>query len=268
MMGEAILHRGGVPGRVPDALILFPRVRDTRPPIVLVHGIMRDVETMAEAFRPVVEAVGRTLVLPVFSRKHWPRYQRAACPARADHALLKLMTALAEEGHIASGRFALSGFSGGAQFAHRFAWAYPGRVDRLAVASAGWWTFPDAAPYPYGMGAAQEGPAAAPFWMQANLRAFLDRDIVVRVGADDRIVDDNTRSGRRIDAQQGRDRVARARAWVSALRRVARAQGLPDRIDFAELPGCGHDFSACVAAGLDTAFVPTPPLPWIEGQVA
>lgn len=167
------------------------------------------------------------------------------------------MQAIEAQDRIASGPFDLSGFSGvGAQFSHRFAWLYPTVVRRLALASAGWWTFPDMAPFPYGIGKPAEGPAATPFWLESNLRAFLDREIVVRVGAEDRIADKNTRSGPRIDAQQGRNRVDRARAWVAARRNEIHLHGLPDRLDYAEFPGCGHDFSACVEAGLDDVFIP------------
>ena len=49
-------------------------------------------------------------------------------------------------------RFYLTGYSGGAQFAHRYAFAYPRRVAALAVCAAGWYTFPDPGlVYPHGL---------------------------------------------------------------------------------------------------------------------
>jgi poly(3-hydroxybutyrate) depolymerase len=39
----------------------------------------------------------------------------------------------------------LSGYSGGGQFVHRFMLVHPGRVARVAVGAAGWYTFPDPA---------------------------------------------------------------------------------------------------------------------------
>jgi pimeloyl-ACP methyl ester carboxylesterase len=236
--------RPGVPGLVPDAWIVGP-ARATAPPVVAVHGITRGVEEMASLLLPRARATGRTVVLPHFPKTHWPRYQRAACKRGADLALLRLMSALERQGRVVAGAFDLAGFSGGAQFAHRFAWLHPDRVGRLCAASPGWWTFPDAeAAWPYGM-------AGAPR-LAANLRRFLDRRIVVCVGSDDVARDANLRKGAGIDARQGPTRVARARRWCAMAEARAREVGLEPAISLRMLQGCGHDFAACVTdAGLD-----------------
>ncbi|WP_439154407.1 hypothetical protein [Yoonia sp.] len=267
-MKIATEFRSGISGRVPDALILHPSQCRHDQPLVSVHGIARDVHEMARCLAPMAEATGRMVVLPIFDRDHWPQYQRAACRNRADQAFLDLLTALESEDRIAKGPVDLAGFSGGAQFAHRFTWLYPHRIRRLTVSSAGWWTFPDEAAFPYGMGPSKEGPKAASLWLRTNLRAFLDRDIVIRVGAQDCTVDVNTRSGPRIDAQQGHDRLTRAYRWAAALSDAAKDHGLPDRIDFDVLAGCGHDFTACATAGLTKIFLPGACLPERERNVA
>jgi pimeloyl-ACP methyl ester carboxylesterase len=248
MESIAPTFRPGIPGLVPDAWIIGPAVPKA-PPVVVVHGITRDVETMARHLLPRARAIGRTLVLPHFSVGEWPRYQRAACNRRADWALLLLMSALEDEGHIAGARFDLSGFSGGAQFAHRFAWLYPDRVGRLCATAPGWWTFPDPqAAWPFGM--------KREFRLAANLRRFLDRRIVVCVGGDDVARDDNLRQGAEIDAQQGATRVARARRWCAMAEARAREAGLDPAISLRVLQGCGHSFADCVThAGLDRDFV-------------
>ena len=58
------------------------------------------------------------------------------------------------------GRVDLVGFSGGAQFAHRFAMLYPGCVRRVVVAAAGWYTYIDPS-RPFPLAAAPATPAAA-----------------------------------------------------------------------------------------------------------
>lgn len=240
--------RQGVPGLVPDAWIVGPAMPKA-PPVVVVHGITRGAEAMAGLLLHRARATGRTLVLPHFSLHEWPRYQRGACKRRADWALLRLMAALEEEGRIGAGPFDLSGFSGGAQFAHRFAWLYPDRVGRLCATAPGWWTFPDPqAAWPYGM--------KRDFRLAANLRRFLDRRIVVCVGGDDVTRDDNLRKGARIDAQQGPTRVARAKRWCAMAETRAREAGLDPAISLRVLQGCGHSFAECVThAGLDRDFV-------------
>lgn len=251
-----VTFRHGIPGLIPDAWIVGPTADDMLPPLVAVHGITRGVDEMVTLLAPRAQTTGRTIVVPHFDRASWPRYQRAACSQRADWALLRLMSALRQERRVGHGRFDLSGFSGGAQFAHRFAWLYPDMVGRLCATAPGWWTFPDTrASWPYGIGAGRTG--AESFRLRANLRRFLDREIVVCVGSDDVERDANLRQGPGIDDQQGTTRVQRARRWCAAAEAAARAEGLQPDITLRVLQGCGHSFAECVAhGGLDRDFAP------------
>jgi pimeloyl-ACP methyl ester carboxylesterase len=226
-------------------------------PLVALHGIGRDAAGQARQLAARAASQGRVVVAPLFPVAHFPRYQRARCPAGADRALLALLDALVMEGEIAPGPVDLAGYSGGAQFAHRFAWLHPHRAGRLTLTAAGWWLFPDAAPYPYGLGVPErDRDRAAARWSAANLPAFLDRDIAVAVGAADNVPDANTRRGPAIDAQQGLDRLSRARRWVAAVNAAASTRGLPPPARLTVLSGAGHDFGQCIAAGLDRVIFP------------
>lgn len=223
--------------------------------MVAVHGISRDAEGMARLLAPMAARTGRTVIAPHFDKPNWPRFQLAYCKNRADLALLRLLGSLKKDGIIPPGIPDLAGFSGGAQFAHRFAWLYPDRVGRLCLSSAGWWTFPETARWPMGMGATRRQPLFQ-FWLSANLPAFLDRQIVVRVGELDNIPDSNTRRDPELDARQGQDRVTRATLWAGALRDAALTHRIKPDINFAVLPGCGHSVADCVTkGGLDADFL-------------
>ena len=256
-MGNAhIALRPGVPGHVPNAWIISPVGSTEAPPVVAVHGITRNIEAMVQGLAPRAQATGRTIVVPHFCETYWPRYQRASCKRRSDWGLLRLMTALRDEGRVGEGRFDLSGFSGGAQFAHRFAWLYPQLVGSLCATAPGWWTFPDPkVSWPLGIGS--NGVSATGFQFSTNMRRFLDRRILVCVGSDDVARDQNLRKDPDIDAQQGTTRVERARRWCAAAEASARAVGLKPTISLRILQGCGHSFTDCVKHGrLDDAFVP------------
>lgn len=256
MVAALPTFRPGIPGLIPDAWVVGSHCGPAMPAVVAVHGIARGVEEMVSHLLPRAIATGRTLVVPHFDVAHWPRYQQAACGKRADWALLRLMAALRKEGHVGDAPFDLSGFSGGAQFAHRFAWLYPDKVDRLCLTAPGWWTFPDAAvAWPQGIGATQDGRGHG-FQCSANLRRFLDRRIIVCVGSDDVERDDNLRQGAQIDTQQGPNRLARAQRWCAEAETRARALGLTPAISFHLLQGCGHSFVECVTrGGLDHDFI-------------
>lgn len=239
------------------------------PALVAVHGIRRGVEEQAALFAPRAAALGRVVIAPLFDPRRWPRYQRLG--DGADSALLGLLDRLGDDAVPPLDRFDLFGFSGGAQFAHRFAMLHPERIGRLCLASAGWYTFPDTSPYPYGLGAPGAGSSARTARMQARLNAFLRLPIDVCVGERDKRRDANTRCGHDIDRQQGRDRRARASRWSEALAIEAAVRGVASRVRFTVLPRCGHDFRRCVQrGGLDEQVLREPIAPprWLLSEFA
>lgn len=56
---------------------------------------------------------------------------------RFDLILLNMLEEIRERYGVANGGFMLGGFSGGAQFAHRFAYLHPGHVQALSLAAPG-----------------------------------------------------------------------------------------------------------------------------------
>ncbi len=240
-------------------LALPHRISSEAPPLVAVHGIRRGARDQAELFAARAAALGRPVIAPLFDEENWRRYQQVVRKKRADLALLALLTELRSADIWRTPSFDLAGFSGGAQFAHRFAMLYPELVARLTVASAGWFTFPDDAPFPYGLAARPGRPDDWGPQLAAGLDRFLRLPIQVCVGAEDNVTDINTRSGPKIDRQQGKDRVTRATRWAEALREAARERGIAPRVALAVLSGCGHEFRACVLkGGLDRWVLPAP----------
>lgn len=233
--------------------------------LVAIHGIRRGAQEQAALFAARASALGRHVIAPLFDAENWPAYQRLGRTRRGDLALLGLVQHLQSEGIGQPGRVDLFGFSGGAQFAHRFAMLHPQRIGRLSVAAAGWYTFPDAAAYPYGLG---ERPGRPDDWgprMQAALDGFLRLPIRVCVGAKDNVRDPSTRGGEAIDRQQGRDRRARAARWTEALEIAAAVRGIVPRIGLSVLLGVGHDFRECITrGGLADLVLPEPAegAPW------
>lgn len=251
-------------------LSLPDRPAKTAPPLVAIHGIKRAARQQAALLGARAAANGQAVIAPMFDEKNWPRYQQLVKKGRADRALIKLIAALRAEGIIGDGLtedgpIELCGFSGGAQFSHRFAMLYPEKISRLTTASAGWYTFPDAAPFPYGFGPKDGSRRASNKrdWgahMAKNLERFLRIPINVVVGSKDSVPDLNTRSCGDINQQQGRTRLARAANWADALKREAEKRGILAQIDFTVLPGCGHDFRQCVEkGGLDRFIIPNLP---------
>ncbi len=227
------------------------------PPLVAIHGIRRGAKAQAKLFGARAAARGRPVIAPLFSERDWPRYQQVVRNKRADLALLALMMELRLANIWTTRTFELVGYSGGGQFVHRFAMLYPQMVDRLTVVSAGWFTFPDDAAFPYGLAAR---PGRTDDWgprLAAGLNRFLQLPIQVCVGAQDNVADANTRNTPQIDEQQGADRMTRAKRWATALQEAAGARGIRPQVSFKVLPNCGHDFVDCIQhGGLDRLVLP------------
>lgn len=245
------------PGALDCWLALPTEIAEDASPLVAVHGIRRGAQSQAELLGARAASQGRPVIAPLFDERAWPRYQRVVHGGRADLALLALMRELRLAGIWQTPTFELSGFSGGAQFAHRFAMLYPQFVSRLTAVAAGWYTFPDTAPYPRGLAVR---PGRSDDWgprFAAGLDRFLRIPIQVCVGERDCVPDSKTRGGASIDAHQGKDRVTRASRWAEALNAAAVARGITAQIAFQRLPGCGHDFGDCVRdGGLDHVVLP------------
>lgn len=232
---------------VPYYLYVPSRIDPAARPLVAVHGISRGAEEHLEAFAPWAERSGRILIAPLFSKEQCKRYQQVVVDrCQADRALFAVLREVSAATGVDVGRVDLFGFSGGAQFAHRFALLHPERVALLAISSAGWYTLPDSVQaYPYALAPA---PGNAQRF-RPKLTAFLKIPTLVLVGEHDTERDAALRKKGRIDERQGLTRVERAARWSQALRAAAERAGIAARIRFRTLPGCGHSFEDCVENG-------------------
>lgn len=228
--------------------VRLPRAADPGRVLVAVHGISRQSESMIRWLGEIADEFGYSILAPHFSNRDFRGYQRLGGirGGRADSALLamiddaeQMIPGLSQE------RFFLFGFSGGAQFAHRFMLLQGHRVAAMAVAAAGWYTPLDyAQKFPWGLGTGRRLKGAT-----LSARKLVSAPSLTMVGVDDVGQDKNLRLDPRIDELQGVHRVARARWWHMHLRRSANQMQISASHEFRLLPGTGHDFEQAVLHG-------------------
>lgn len=235
------LHHGrSEGGEGIDYLLYLPRDPDPEMPLfTVVHGISRNPADWLNLFRPSADRWRAPLVAPLFDGERYRDFQRLGRygrGARADHALIRLTDELAVR-HEAPRRMALFGFSGGAQFAHRFAMAHPARVSALALGAAGWYSWPDPGlAYPRGTRSVSTLPG-----VQFDPLALLGMPLRVLVGENDTGRDPSLNRRNAIDRLQGPNRLERARRWVGALEQMAHAHNRVPQVELRTLPGADHD---------------------------
>lgn len=210
--------------------------------IVSVHGISRNAAEHAAALSWAAGRRGWATLAPIFRPERYPAYQRLCRrdgAGRADLALDALVELTLRRLELPPTEpFFLAGFSGGAQFAHRYALLNPGRVQALGLASAGWYTRLDhSLPFPHGL-----RPTRRLQFQPVRLEAFLRLPILVAVGEWDGHRDAALRQDAEIDAVQGRTRIERARCWLESVERASVDRGICAERQFLMLKRCGHDF--------------------------
>jgi len=251
------MNRGLPPGttlrRSPDAalpldyFIYVPHsgVRDGRV-LVTVHGISRNAEQHITGFADCAERYGAAIVAPLFTRKEHRRYQRlgrSAREERADLAFDRVLADATERLGIEPCPLHLFGFSGGGQFAHRYALFNPRRVARQVLGAPGWYTFPDPDQhYPLGMRSSADWPR-----LRFNPARFLRIPTLVLVGENDTARDRDLNRTRQIDALQGLTRMERGIRWTAAMSGLAHAYDLDNRLLFEVLPTADHAFDSYLA---------------------
>jgi len=235
-----------LPGDVPLRYYVYtPYTCAPRVLVVCVHGISRNACEHVTTLWPLAERWGFALAAPLFADPPFHGYQRLGWEAgsiRADLALTQMVEAAARFVDAPHDAILLFGFSGGAQFVHRYTMVYPERVMACATTAAGWYTLPDPeAIYPYGL-QLRTSAVDSPL----DPRRFLCVPMLVLVGGHDTSCGASLRMSPRLTQEQGSTRVERAVRFVHAMRASARALALEPAIKLEVLTGAGHSFRRCV----------------------
>ena len=228
-----------------DYLLYVPRRIDPAAPLLVsVHGISLNAREHVTLFGPQAEQRGIVVVAPIFDPRRYRSFQRLKARSRPDLFLDRVVDDALRMTRAGNGRFAMFGFSGGGQFAHRYALVHPQRVRSLIIAAPGWYTFPDAdVRYPHGIAANRRYPHV---W--CKLAEFLRIPTRVVVGEADTGRDESLNTDPEVD-RQGPNRLERAANWVAALRRVAAEQRVLPSVSLVTLPGVSHSFAESVTRG-------------------
>lgn len=233
-----------------DAWCYRPRESTSTPlTLVSVHGVSRNAKEHLLAWRPYADRCGFQLVVPEFPTRTFRGYQQLEFGSGGespDALLAELMSRLPGLTGFRSVQACLFGFSGGAQFVHRLLLTQPGVAQAAVLVAPGWWTLPEGSlPFPIGCGAVPQRPG-----LRLDVRYWLGLPILVTVGDGDTERDANLRQDVFTDERQGRTRRERAERWVRELGEIAKRETVPSLARFQLIAGAGHDFLACMQAGL------------------
>ncbi len=210
---------------------------------VNVHGLSINADSHISMLAPLAEKFGFALLAPVFPPEDSPQYNLlgpGTSGRRSDLVFNDILEDVSRRTGIYTSRIFLNGYSAGGQFAHRYALAYPERIQALSVSSPGFYTMPDdSVLYPYGLKGMDHTLGKS-----IDFQRFLHIPLLVNVGDEDTV-----RGGRflitaELDKTQGMTRVERAKTWFSSIKAEAVKRGIQGFYRFELLHGVGHSFEA------------------------
>ena len=215
------------------------------PLLVVVLGAGRQWQQQVAAFIPACERIGVTLLSPSMGGAVRTSYRSIGRHEnRADVLLHDCLREVSLHTGIDATRFRLFGHSSGAQFAHRYLMAHPHRVESAVITCARWYTFPDTSrKFPFGIRPIKRLPD-----LTFNPEQYLLVRITLLEGTMD-TEEEVFHHSDLISAQQGNNRLERARRWVAAMRSQAQAHAMPSLIELNEIEGVSHHFGPLCREG-------------------
>ncbi|MEO6886842.1 MAG: hypothetical protein ABI232_11255 [Jatrophihabitantaceae bacterium] len=177
-----------------------------------------------DRWRPFADRQSAMLLAPVFGSGH-PDFRVGGAAGYVSRLVDDMC-----QGQLPGwdGRFALHGHSAGAQFAVRYLIARPGRLTNAVISAPAEYAFPDLdLSWPWGMAGAPDGAD----WLTAATKV----PVGVLAGTRDTAPQDL------IPGHTATSRFDRARAWVTAMHRLASAAALASSVTFVPVPGLDHD---------------------------
>ncbi len=226
--------------------------------LVCVHGISRKSKEQIRLLRKSASASNTILIVPYFTATEHPSYQRHEVGlngVRSDELLNNIIADTQSRLEINIEKFDLFGFSGGAQFSHRYAFRYPHKISKLIVCAAGWYTFPNLQDsFPYGI-ADNEVNHFIQGITDKQLSDFLKIPITVAVGEYDIGFESSLNQSKEINSLQGYTRVERAISWTKSLLKECENRNISPQIKFILLQKSGHSFTECVNFGRLSSYI-------------
>ena len=208
----------------PDVEILYrlpKEINENTTVIFIIHGNSRDVERYINLWLEPSKDKNVILVAPHFTRSNYSNFGTLQI-ARSSGKILKnqsnnlknslslFFTYFKNKYNLQTSTYSIFGFSAGSQFAHRYLlFSDDIQVDRVVLGSAGWYTFLNNEPYPYGM---RNMPIE-----RERYEWYLSREVLFILGAKDNDPNHESLNNSKGAKQQGSNRFERGQNYFKNL---------------------------------------------------
>ena len=213
--------------------------------IFVIHGASRDVKRYLEAWLEQSKDKNVILVAPFFSKDSFQYYNTLGLASssgktfknsktKLTNSISSFFTFFKSKYDLKTETYRIFGFSGGSQFVHRYMmYGTDERVELAAIGSAGWYTFLNNEPFPFGI---TNMPVD-----KNRLDWFLSKEVLFIVGKNDNDPNHSSLNSNYGAKKQGAHRHQRGESYFNKLINYAEINEMPFRWRFRSVEGLDHN---------------------------
>ena len=235
----------------PDVEILYvlpKEINENTKVLFIIHGNSRDVEKYLNQWIEPSKDKNVILVAPYFDKISYPNFatlQMATSSGKIlkdqsnnlKNSLSSFFSYFKSKYNLSSSSYSIFGFSAGSQFTHRYMlFSDDKQIDKAVLGSAGWYTFLNNEPFPYGM---RNMPIE-----RDRYEWFLSRQVLFVLGVEDDDTNHKTLNLSRGARKQGDHRYERGKNYFDDLIDFGEKNSIPFRWRYKSVPGLNHNTEA------------------------
>ena len=229
-----------------DLLYVLPsKINSETKILFVIHGASRNAERYLSMWIKEAKDKNVLLIAPRFKKEDHPYYSTLGMATHdgkliddkdiwLNDSLERFFTLFKEKYKLSSDQYLVYGFSGGSQFVHRYLMYGNDRgVQKAAIGSAGWYTFIQNSPFPYGIKNMPLEPG--------RIEWLMSKEVLFLLGDMDNNPNHSSLNKSPGSMKQGFNRYERGINYFDHLIRIGNEFQTPFRWRYSVMRGVDHD---------------------------
>ena len=222
--------------------------------LFIIHGASRDVNRYLESWIESAKDKNVILIAPFFSEESFPFFSTLELATSSGkilknssksltNSISSFYTFFKSKYNLRSDTYLIYGFSGGSQFVHRYMmFGEDTRIEKAAIGSAGWHTFLNDEPFPFGTKNMELN--------NARKEWFLSREVLFILGKNDDDPNHSSLNSNKEAKKQGMHRYERGQNYFNNLINYSDNSKLPFRWRYMSVEGLDHNVEGMTDAAI------------------
>ena len=232
----------------PDVELLYvlpKEINKNTKVLFIIHGGGRNVDKYLNLWRKPAIDKNVILVAPHFTRENYQFYATLGMARSSGdiidnkvnwltNSIASFYTFFKSKFNLSTDTYLMFGFSGGSQFTHRYLmYGQDKAVEKAAIGSAGWYTFINNEPFPYGIKNMPLEPG--------RIEWLMSTEVLFLLGDKDNDPNHSSLNSSKGARKQGNNRLSRGWNYFDNLIKIGNRFQIPFRWRYELIEGVDHD---------------------------